>query len=469
MTKVTTEVKVGAFVIAGILILAYMTFAVGKFTFGKEKGYRFHLLLTSAAGLDSKAPVKIAGVEVGKIESITLEENRAKVSVRIFPEVRLREGTQAAIRSTGLLGDKYIELVPGKGEGYLSQGGVIGEAEAPADIDKLITQFTYVAGDIREISRSLREMLGSPENQNSVRAILTNLREMSERMNRMIRTNQELIDQTIANFKELSGNLNEMVADNKRPINETLANLESFSRSLKEDGPRLVDSLNSIAEKIEKGEGTLGKLVTDKSVYEKLDSTLEGVNKFVTSMDQFNINVGFRGEYQIDEADTKGYFSLRLQPREDKYYLFELIDDPRGKTRVTETVTTTTPGGTVATREIKTSDQLKFSAEFARRFGNVVVRGGLMESKFGVGADLLQFQDKWKGTFEAWNLDGEEGRPNPHLKATASYTFFKNLFVEGGYDDFINSKSANAFVGGGLYFDDEDLKYIFQRFPIPMQ
>ena len=320
-----------------------------------------------------------------------------------------------------------------------------------------------------EVTRSLRDVLGAPENQDSIRAILVNLRQTSERLNRMIETNQELVDQTIANFRVLSGNLNDMIVTNKKPITDTLANLEGFSKSLKVDGPKLVASLNSIAEKIEKGEGTIGKLVTDKSVYEKLDSTLEGVNKFVSAMDRFTINVGFRGEYQIADSDTKGYFSLKLQPRPDKFYLFELIDDPRGKTRITETATTTAPGSLVQTREVKTTDQLKFSAEFARRFRNIVVRGGLMESKFGVGADVLQYQDKWKGTIEAWNLDGEEGRPNPHLKFTTSYTFFKNLFIEAGYDDFINSKSANAFVGGGLYFDDDDLKYLMQRIPIPSQ
>jgi phospholipid/cholesterol/gamma-HCH transport system substrate-binding protein len=228
-----------------------------------------------------------------------------------------------------------------------------------------------------------------------------------------------------------------------------------------------VANLNGIAEKIDNGEGTIGKLVTDKSLYEKLDSTLKGVEKFVSSVDRFTTNVGFRGEYQFQDSSTKGYFSLRLQPRPDKYYLFELADDPKGKTRVTKTKTITSPGTTVTTKEIRNSQQLKFSAEFAHRFGDQVYRGGLVESSFGVGADILKDQDRYKLSLDAWNFSGEEGRPNPHLKVTTSYTFFKSLFVHGGVDDFVNAKSSNVFFGGGLYFDDEDLKYLFQRLPIP--
>ncbi|MBI4714781.1 MAG: MCE family protein [Nitrospirae bacterium] len=462
------EVKVGAFVLAALVILGYMTFAVGKFTLGKERGYRVDALLTSVAGLDLKAPVKVAGVEVGSVEGIGLSEDRARIRIRVLPGVRLRAGAQAAIRSTGLLGDKYVELVPGKGENFLKDGDVIGEAEAPADIDQLIVQLTAVARDIREVSGSLREMMASEENKDSIKAIISNLRTMSEGLSRLVRSNEVLLNETLANFRDLSGNLNETVVSNRGPLTETLANLESFSKTMNEEGPRLMASLNSIADRIEKGEGTLGKMVTDQSLYDKLDSTLEGVNKFVSSVDRFTTNVGFRGEYQIEDDSTKGYFSLRLQPHRDKYYLFELIDDPQGRTRVTE-VQTTTNGVTTNTRQVKREDQLKLSAEFARRFGDVVLRGGLMESSFGVGTDLLRREDKFKLSLEAWNFDGRAGRPNPHLKAVSTYTFFKTLFLQGGVDDFANSKSANTFVGGGLTFDDEDLKYLFSRFPIPVQ
>ena len=89
-----------------------------------------------------------------------------------------------------------------------------------------------------------------------------------------------------------------------------------------------IEKLNKIADKIEKGEGTIGKLVTDDKVYENLNDTLTGIKDYVAKAEAFKTTVGFRSEYLFEDVSAKGYLTLQLKPREDKYYIFEIVSDP---------------------------------------------------------------------------------------------------------------------------------------------
>ena len=115
-------------------------------------------------------------------------------------------------------------------------------------------------------------------------------------------------------------------------------------------------------------------------------------------------------------------------------------------------------GGTrVSSKEEWDRDKLKFNAQIARRFYDLVVRGGLIESGAGFGLDYFLDDDNLKLTFEMFSGDFDH---NPHLRAAASYNIWKIFYVSLGYDDFISDQHrASPFVGFGLSFSDDDLKY----------
>lgn len=494
--RLTAEAKVGLVVIIAILILTFFTFKVGDFTIIKERGYRIYVLFDSAAGLDTKSQVRLAGVGVGKVEGIDLVDNRAKVTMLIRPGVKLRKGAKAAVRATGLLGEKYLEIIAGKELAFISDGDTIDSSGEAADVDRLVNQLSEVAGDIKSVTSALKGAFGTKEGAESVKDLLSN-------------------------FKDLSKNLNLLIGSNKDSLGKSISNIEEFSRLLKEDGPKLIEALNNITGKIDRGEGTLGKLVSDEGLYKRLDSSLEsismisgriakgegtlgrlatddgvykkldatlgrlekgegtigrlltddrayenlnsaleGLGNVVSRIERFKTIVGFRNEYQFDQDENKGYFSVQLQPRQDKFYLLEVVDDPRGEvTRTTRT--TTVNGASNTTEELNIKRRLKISALLGRRFSDIALRIGLMENTFGLGADIYLFDDNFKVSLDAWDFNGDDPESQKaHLKATASYTFFKYLFVQGGYDNIVNEKVDTIFLGGGLKFDDEDLKYM---------
>jgi phospholipid/cholesterol/gamma-HCH transport system substrate-binding protein len=91
-----------------------------------------------------------------------------------------------------------------------------------------------------------------------------------------------------------------------------------------------------------------------------------------------------------------------------------------------------------------------------------------MESEFGLGADYFPFDDeKLQVSLDAYDFSDSNTDRKPHMKTSLYYNFTKNLYLNVGYDDFLNSDTKSGFIGAGLIFLDEDLKYLFGKVPLP--
>lgn len=492
--------------LAGITLLVYMSLRLGGIQFGAGEGYRLVVRFPSAAGLDKGASVRVAGVEVGKVDDIELDNNMARLTLLIDPEVKVGRDFTAVLNTKGLLGEKFVQLMPGApGAPPLKPGEEIVNTKVYAEMDQLITLLSDVATDLKSVSSTLGKVLGGPRGEQSLASIVKNIEELTERVNTLVAGNERRFSDIMRNLddftsmlsregpgftksiketfvglnsslKSVSDNLNALIADNKENLSAGIENLRNASARLEETmetinnlatevEPEIKDtvaSIGSVARKIDSGEGTIAKLINDPDTHDNLNRTIKGINRYLDKARSFRLHVGYRGEYLLDGGETKGYFTLKVQPRSDRYYLLEVVDDPRGS-RSTETIETSTAGATTTVTETRTTEDLKFSLQMAMRFQDLVLRGGLIESTGGVGADYYLLDDRLRFTLEAFDFDTER---NPHLKAGATLHLNRFLFLTAGYDDFISrSGMSSAYVGAGLLIEDDDLKYIFGSAP----
>jgi phospholipid/cholesterol/gamma-HCH transport system substrate-binding protein len=139
------EAAVGVFVLVGLLCVGYLTIKLGRMELLSGEGYRVVARFSSVTGLRVGADVEIAGVPVGKVASIELAKDSAAalVVLRLRPDLRLAEDTIAAIKTSGLIGDKYVNLSPGGSPDMIAQGGEIGETQSVIDIESLIGKFAF--------------------------------------------------------------------------------------------------------------------------------------------------------------------------------------------------------------------------------------------------------------------------------------------------------------------------------------
>jgi phospholipid/cholesterol/gamma-HCH transport system substrate-binding protein len=465
MAKLSAEAKVGLLVIVGSAVLMFMTFAVGKYEFGGPKGYVLQAAFDSVAGLDEKSSVRMAGVKIGMVEKVDLEDSRARVTLRINPDVKIVRGAEAMIKTMGLLGEKYVEFVPVKtawrpeGKPYYTDGERVQATVSPSDVDRLVNQLSAIADDIKQVTASLRQVFGTERGARSMEDILNDLRQTMANIKDFSHTLQGDGGELIVRLNELVASLNGVVGENRDNLKVTMENIREASKSAE----MALASIENATRKIERGEGTIGKLVNDDSMYNNIDSAAKGISEFAGRAERMKTTIGFRGEYMFPEAKT--YATLEIKPRLDQYYIFEMTSDPFSNYKRTVT-TTTPPGDTVVTEEYE--DKLKFSLEFAKRWGNLALRIGLIESTGGIGADFFAFDDRFKFSVDAWNFDSKEQyNENTHVKATAAVSLGRVLYVNAGYDNALNSRRATPFLGLGIRFADEDLKYLIGSMPIP--
>lgn len=530
MSNFSPEAKVGIFVIIAVIMLGYMSMKIGKLTFSGEKGYELNVFFDSATGLVVDVPVEIAGVEVGKVASISLQGGKALVALRIYPNIVIRQDAMAIIRTRGILGDKYVEIFPGLESSPIMKPGERIVRTAPVtDMDMLMNTLGEVAKDIRILTHSLSNVIGGSKGEASLAAIIESVRQLTEALNQTIQSNQEEISAIIDNLshfsttlkdigdqnkddigriiktvREMSGSMESLVAglseitdkinrgdgsiaklinedDTVRNLNSTLASLNEITQKIKQGegtlGQLIVEddaiqhlnetlaSLDGITAKIGRGEGSIGRLVNDDETVETLNTTLANLNTYLEKQETFRTYLDYRGEYLFDSEAVKSYFTLRIQPREDKYYLLQLVDDPAGIETKTYT-STTVSGVTTEEYEVETKmDTFKFSAQVAKRYFDFGIRGGFFESTGGVALDYYLFDDRLTFSLEAFDWSPDE---NPHLKAKLEFSPFPHIYVTSGFDDFISDDGNESFfIGAGLSISDEDIKTIIMSAPLP--
>jgi phospholipid/cholesterol/gamma-HCH transport system substrate-binding protein len=506
LMNLSAEAKVGLFVLIGIILLVYMSLRIGGISLGRAEGYQLNVRFRSAAGLDKDASVRVAGVEVGRVKEIILKDNMAHLVLLVQSDIKVGRDFTALLTTKGLLGEKYVELVPGSPNApFLKDGDTITRTTSYADMDMLITIMSEVSGDIKKVTEVLSSVFGGVEGEATLKNIFTNIEEISSRVNRLIASNDEKLGRVLKNVTEFttllreegprissglaaavenlnreilrtSKNMNAMIEDNRAGISEGVQNLrvaaikfqeamDNINQVTRDIAPKIsgtVNSIGRITSKIDRGEGTIGKLVNDESMYDNINKTVTGINRFLDKAESFHTFIGYRGEYLLDADETKNYFTLKIQPSEDKFYLFEIVDDPRGL-REKDEKTVVVNGVTTTTTETRTSDEFKFTIQMAKRFKGITIRGGLIESSGGVGLDMHMFGRRVKLSLEAFDFGKDD---NVHMKAGAIIQMGRFFFLSAGYDDFASEEGfESAYLGLGLEFEDEDLKYLLSSAP----
>jgi len=137
------ELGVGLFMIAGIVALAYLSVNLGRVDILGQHGYVVYADFPSVGGLKSGAGVEIAGVSVGRVQSIGLKDYQARVTLRIDSDVKLQTDAIVSIKTKGLIGEKFVLISPGGSDKIVPAGGRLTEVEAPVDIEELISKYVF--------------------------------------------------------------------------------------------------------------------------------------------------------------------------------------------------------------------------------------------------------------------------------------------------------------------------------------
>jgi phospholipid/cholesterol/gamma-HCH transport system substrate-binding protein len=478
----STAAKVGGFFLVVLVLAGLLIWRIEDLRLGRGPAKKISVEFKDVAGLDAKSTVRLAGVRVGKVARIRLTpDGKAIVEMDLDKDVDLRQGASAAVANLGLLGEKYVELVPGPvGAAELPEGTTI-KGDVPVSFDQITKLARDIEVDVKDITKNLNSSLGGTQGEERLRTIVENIRVITEDLRVMVGANRGNVDATLANLRDFTEGMTQLVdrvdkliASNQANVTQGIANIKDVTGKLE----TTADNLNQITGKIKSGEGTVGKLVesdeTHKNLNDALVSVKEGVaslNKAFGAISRTKFDLGVRSELLSRFSKGKGYFTLDIDPPDTpRFYRVELSTQPFGRRVSSTTIERTTfPDGhvevkTTDTQELK--DDFAISALFGWRWKDLGLRAGIIESRGGAGLDYKLLKDRLRFSADLWDF----GRPDfaAHARISGRYFFSPSVYVTGGWDDFLNrSRSADSlFFGAGLRWNDDDIKYLLGSLPI---
>jgi phospholipid/cholesterol/gamma-HCH transport system substrate-binding protein len=475
------ETKVGLFFTGAVVLLGVLIFRTEKLEFGgKRNQSEWFTFFDTVAGLPPQGAVRIAGVKVGDVRTITLENGKARVSIGLGKEVPLYGDAMVSLGSIGILGEKFIDLDPGhSAKGPFPQGVPL-PSKPGLSLDALMETLSDIGKNVKGVTQAMNESIGGEQGRQKIDEIVDNLRVLTAEFRTMAQENHGAINNTIANveattselrdklpklaqqFEVVAKNLNALMDENRPEIKGIIGDVRKMAQSFQ----GTADNMKVLTDRINRGEGTVGKLLNDETTVKKINEAVDNVNNLLGGLNKFDFRLDMNAAQWDKRKDSRVGLDLEIAPRPDYWYALGFASTPDGKlSQSTTTVTqldpvTGKPITVLANNQSVTTDRaFTASAQFAKRLGAAVFSAGIVEGKGGGGVELRTLEgDRLRLGLLAYDFTKRDDKPNPRYRFTSSYQFWKGAYVQAGVQDFGNKDLRTIFFGGGLRWKDDDLK-----------
>jgi phospholipid/cholesterol/gamma-HCH transport system substrate-binding protein len=457
-------------------------------------GYRVWGRFRDATGLVDKSRVEIAGVSIGQIISRTLEPaSRVKITLRIKPGVVLYENAVIEKKAGSVLGDYSLEIDPGTPYVFvggdrrpmrtLRDGDEIKDVREPTEMAQIIDALgtivpimhdilsdvhTLTSGSLANIATNVDELIA--ENSELLDDLLDRVDTIAGDIDDITTAEADDVRASIRNVREITDGVRDLVASTRGNLQDTQGAARSSIDQLNDaltNLDRAVSNVNEVTQRIERGDGTVGRLATDDELGSNVEEVSSDVGTIVGGINRLQTIVVLRGEYNVLSGGGTGIVAVRLQSRPDRFFLVELVEDAVGARSVETTATKSSlTGMSSATTITNSQDKLRFSFMVGKTWKPFTARFGIKESTAGIGADLVGFDDRLSLSVDVFDaLTNRYPRVKPAL---ALAPFGRIFYLVAGATDLLNPQRAqpglpqgfDVFGGVQFVFNDLDLKTI---------
>ena len=455
------EAKIGLFVVmalGALLVLSTQVTSLGKWG---QSGYPIQAYVEDASGLEKHTHVLMNGVTIGEVEEITIEGKKVRLKLLINDNVKIPDDSSVIVAQESLLGSKVLNIVVGDATSMLKKGDVLVQSKRYASFDQTSDSVNAAAKEMELLLHDFRETLDE-EHRKAIQEAIVAFRDVGVNLNGVIGDNRDNLHMAIANFKDMSAGfsqtantVNKDLPEIMNRVNSLTTRLDNISGSLEHSLPEAVDKFVKIEDNVSVmlAENRAGLKDTISSAGSFFKSGEEAFGKVDTMLSNFTtseLQVAMHADYMMRDQFSKIYLGITYLPNPETYYMLDLVsaDDYSKPNQL--------PGKHVESGRF-------LSAQYGKRFDDFLLRFGLIESTGGAGVDYFMKHDRLKLSAEAFDFNAVNDLrgDRAHLKAQLRYQMLKHLEVYGGWDNFLNSKAQNAFLGLGMRFIDNDIKYTF--------
>lgn len=473
-----------------------MSFQVGFLRFDKARYASYKAHFKDCAGISKKAEVKIAGVRVGWVDSVQLAPDgcSVKAELRVLKKYMLYQDAQAAIKQEGVLGGKFVEVIPGNPHTERLKNGqdLCYSAREAVSMDELMQSFKKIAHNIEEVTRTLKE-------ESNLKSTLEFINDAASKIAHITTALDAVVTPNQANMQALLQDVNTLVAELKNQLPALCKNITAVSVNLNQatlpkiqagiervahtiehavdqithgagtQAQQTLSAVNSIAQKIDNGTGTLGCLVNDAQAYAHAQYVLGGLCRAADTLHKLTFVVDSHAEWLKNSdsktacKDFKFYANGKIHYNNNIFLLGGATYSTRGfihrdilQTRYCDLYGNGShPPSERFELTRQRLDSLKLNLQLGKIYANTAIRLGIFEGTLGLAFEYLVPFGSRAGlltTLEAFDLRGQNRLycdRRPHLKWLNKLYFGPHAYLAFGVDDFVSKYNKSGFIGAG--------------------
>jgi len=474
------ETKVGLFFTGAIILMGVLIFRTEKLELGgKRNQSKQFTYFDTVAGLSPQSKVLVAGVSVGTVHEIALEGGRAKVTLSISKDVGIYGDATVSLGSIGILGEKFVDLEPG----HSAKGPFPKDTPLPSkagiSLDNLMESLSEISKNVKGVTQALNESIGGEQGRQKIDEIVDNIRVLTAEFRSMAQENHGAIDHTMANVEALSTdlrdrlpklaqqfeavgkNLNGILEENRPELKGVISDIRKLAQSFQGSA----ENIKVLTDRINSGQGTIGKLLNDETTVKKINDAVDNVNNLLGGFGKMDFRLDMNAAQWSKRGDSQSGLGLEIAPSPDYWYALGFDSTPDGK--INQSIQLITQLDPVTGKPVTVPQSIKWvttdrtftmSAQFAKRLGPAVFSAGIVENTGGGGVELRALDDRLRAGILAYDFMKRDNKPNPRYRFTTSYQFWKGAYIQAGVQDIDNKDLRTVFFGAGLRWKDEDLK-----------
>ena len=499
-----TEAKVGLFITLSLFFLFGLLSQLSSFDNLFKKSYPIVAKINDGSGLKDKAKVKLKGVDIGYVEKVQLLNNDVVTHLMIDEGVKIPSDSTLIISQDSLLGGKFLDIKPGLSTINLKPNALLEKEERVSSIVDASTAADRAFKEIELLTKDIRDIFNQG-GKSDIQSTLSNLNEFSKLLASISKEDNQTIHEIIQNANKSLENANatitkfatmsdEITITSKefskvgKSLNKDLPNMmaeySSVAKNINKDLPEIMAKIKSITQYLDSVSATLDKKLPpalDKFVvlednlnsvvvenkdnlknaltsvdgfFSDSQETMKKVDKYLDGLIKSELHVEMRSDEVYDDGGySKSHLNLTLKPDPTRYYMLGLTSGPSFEKD------TDFERGYAGNKKHESGSFL-LSAQYGKRYDDLLFRVGIIESQGGFGVDYFALNDTLKVSANLYDFNGvsDVRGDRVNLTTTVRYQFFKhiNAYISG--NNLLNKSANSVSVGLGVSFVDNDLK-----------
>lgn len=427
----SAEAKVGAFAVGGLMALSSAMYAVGDFHFGGNEDLTVYAGFKQVIGLENQSAVRLSGVPIGNVAEIKNDGGGVTVTLNIKPDLKIPKDSKVIVASSGVMGEKFVNIMPGRDDGNYLQSGDYVYGEEESDMNTMFEGMNNVMGKVETLLGSVQNILGDVTFQTSVVEMSKNMGEATGNVNKFTASLARIAEGNEGSVSQMTGQMNEILAG----MNRSMANVENMTANLNKfaGNPQTVEELQTTLKNISDTSKNIAnmaenmnKVAGDPKVANDMKETIQNAKNLTERADKILGKV---------QGTADNLSSIEVKPSVDILYSGKKSD---WRTNFDLDISKDDTSLKLGAESI--GEHTKLNAQVGKKFNNFGARAGIIAGKPGIALDAYAGKNV-KFSAEAYDPNERKLRLKSQIKIADS------TYLLGEWHDVTHKDERAAYFG----------------------